>query len=297
MSKSPWNLQTPETQTKHAFTFLERRFEAWKDLRGYFFDGRENLSLLECVFRGHADAGWKLQPCLERISPRNDYGKTPGIFQNWYNDAEKYSIDHFQTAFRHFATKEAFPKEDPTLFDWLSVMQHHGAQTRLLDVSRSPFIASYFAIADTAMTFPREVCIWVFRESDLARANAVLLGTIADDPFGTRSYAEDVRFDGKAEKNFISINAPRRPTMRQFRQQGGFIFTIDNSAPFEEVLGKYQEIDVPFVEKLVLNLEYRSQQIAILQELRMLNISHSSLFPDLDGYSREVAIHQYIVNT
>ncbi len=42
-------------------------------------------------------------------------------------------------------------------FEWLAIMQHHGAPTRLLDFTESIIIATYFSVVDAF----KESSVWV----------------------------------------------------------------------------------------------------------------------------------------
>jgi len=50
-------------------------------------------------------------------------------------------VAEFQRGARNYLNKDELPEY---LIEWLALMQHHGAPTRLLDFSRSPFIAAFF---------------------------------------------------------------------------------------------------------------------------------------------------------
>jgi hypothetical protein len=79
------------------------------------------------VFRGLARSSYKNVSSLARLSGE-------------YRKLERHLIRNF----RKYAHREA---PGPTMWDWLSLAQHHGLPTRLLDWTFSPFVALHFATA------------------------------------------------------------------------------------------------------------------------------------------------------
>jgi FRG domain len=78
---------------------------------------------------------------------------------------------HLVRNFRKYAHREA---PGPTTWDWLSLAQHHGLPTRLLDWTFSPLVALHFATASWA---DDEAILWAV---DCEGAHELLPGTLRD---------------------------------------------------------------------------------------------------------------------
>jgi hypothetical protein len=94
----------------------------WQPSRGKF---RINV-----VYRGHALAEQNLHTSLFRLRGETSDRLEPHLLRN----------------FRKYAARDASPGDSD--WNWLSVAQHHGLPTRLLDWSNSPYVALHFATAD-----------------------------------------------------------------------------------------------------------------------------------------------------
>src|SRR5215831_16215491 len=94
------------------------------------------------AFRGHGDAPQLLHASIERVASK------PGI-------AEEYIEREFKRRAHHYLAD--LPNEDEDL-EWLALMQHYGAPTRLLDWTRSAYVAAFFA-ADGASS-PNAFAVW-----------------------------------------------------------------------------------------------------------------------------------------
>ncbi|GAB4191739.1 MAG: hypothetical protein Tsb002_20780 [Wenzhouxiangellaceae bacterium] len=84
------------------------------------------------IYRGVTKAEYELLTTLGRVALKD--GKD-------YKTTEKRLLRTFQErAIPYISNK---PEND---WEWLALAQHHGLPTRLLDWSRNPLVATYFAI-------------------------------------------------------------------------------------------------------------------------------------------------------
>ena len=111
--------------------FVETKIVEWNDL---FQLNQKFMS--NFIFRGQGDSKWRLKTSLERLVEshhssllRND------LYCHIY---EWEMLKEFQWKYPSYE-KNLIPQSDEYI-EWLSIMQHYGAPTRLLDFSYSMYV-------------------------------------------------------------------------------------------------------------------------------------------------------------
>lgn len=97
------------------------------------------------IFRGQSNAAWELQTGFEReitpaILPPGSLGMGAAI--NFPPRYEEQMVEEFQRGAHLYIKGGRLPEH---MLDWLALMQHYGVPTRLLDFTKSPYVACYFA--------------------------------------------------------------------------------------------------------------------------------------------------------
>ncbi len=257
------------------------------------------LNEQQWAFRGHTDSNWKLEPTIERL--RNLYK------DSFRNDAEKYVRTAFRRRAHHYL--QFLPARHDEL-EWLALMRHHGAPTRLLDWTRSPYIAAFFALAEAKED--QESAIWAIDTQALKMEAVRLLvisGAIEDPKRIDFSFSNPAAFDRVfLQETKPAIVAPVQPLVMNERvvsQQGLFLCSNNLTWGFEFALKHVLESDrdhsaalyrqhipdstVPFVAerlfKIYISPQARSE---VLRELHRMNINYATLFPGLDGFGRSL---------
>jgi hypothetical protein len=129
----------------------------------FAFIASQRLRSSTWVFRGQNNAKWPLQSSLELFASTM---AQPRMAES----IEGHSFREFRRRASHYT--KTLPEHENVL-EWLAVMRHHGSPSRLLDFSKSPYIAAFFAAAEAARN--DAVAIWAIDARELKYLSAVVL--------------------------------------------------------------------------------------------------------------------------
>lgn len=114
-----------------------------------FVDGLRSCGQLSrWVFRGQRNADWNVCSTFDRMFPFDEVLPCKQVYMSGLNSckqayAEKLLVEFEQRGVNLF--KILLEDKHCSMFDLLALMQHYGAPTRLIDFTRNPSVALYFA--------------------------------------------------------------------------------------------------------------------------------------------------------
>jgi len=178
------------------------------------------------AFRGQGK-DWPLTATIERFALRPEV-------------AQDYVIREFRRRVHHYSTSA--PQCDDDL-EWLALMQHHGAPTRLLDWTRSAQIAAFFA-AQSVAPFVREMpeslppfTIWAVDKDALNAEAKEMLGLTRDTDISSPEVFRKIFWSQPTDDLFLAMAVePYRVNERLTIQQGLFLLGNHPLLPFHNCL-------------------------------------------------------------
>jgi len=291
--------------------YIETKLENWNDL----FKLNQRF-LAKFIFRGQADEKWDLSTALERQI--NKFA--PNLFdKDIIPIQEKHMLKEFKWKYPLYSNKR--PEESNTV-EWLTIMQHYGTATRLLDFSHSLFVALHMAVFDNGFsgalwainTIPINHHLFeqyrkeVKKNSESQEKLDLYTLKRANEIVNLHSFNKDV------EKQLFIIK-PQFCNERLSRQQGLFLLPSCIKIPFSNCLNTYihspTPIEVPFDRLIEYSHEgkYKQSDISLIKiiipreknyiltkNLKAMNVTPEILFPGLDGLAKSLNYAQFCFN-
>lgn len=234
----------------------------------------EKLIYRQWVFRGQSDSSLGVKSSLYRLFEDfqeifKAYKGRRKIFAK--NEHERLLIKNFQASAHLYI--DYLPDEDDSL-EWCSIMQHYGAPTRLIDVTFSPYIAVYFALESGH----KDCSVYAFKHEYFT--------SIDKNEFKIENYQQQIYEENKGtgENAFFIPYEPKHTNQRLLAQQGLFLVPSTNYQTFDKIVSLYATNENACIKYII----HASLRYEGLKFLRKMNITASSLFPGIDGFSRSL---------
>lgn len=216
----------------------------------------------DILFRGHANAEWKLETTLERFCSEKDLIIEPVKWSDYHHILG--SINPFFSSFtdNKFSISHDF-KEDcssrnvPPCYDFMVHVRHHGFPSPLLDWTASPYVAAFFAFENA--TAEKDVSIYLYREYS-AQAKSGWVGEPRIESLGPY------------------VNTHKRHYLQQCQYTICFKEKPDDNHEYsfhESVRFSADRTEQDFLKKFILPSSERKK---VLKKLDLMNINAFSLF-------------------
>ena len=248
-------------------------------------------------FRGQRESVWSLHTPLDRAVKRYfSSGFADGSHLTGYCHLDR-ETEQRELLFRFQQQAHLYIRNLPSnsdLASWFALMQHHGAPTRLLDWTKSPYVAAYFAFEEEPEGNEKLCAVWTINLDWLESRGRELLqskasSSVSDDPEVRIAWINNLL--AQSEEAVIVRVDPLMGNERMTAQQGVFLSKLLHQASFSQTLMRMmlrpETPDEPVVRKLELRAGCRKE---FLKNLRAMNIHRGSLFPGLDGFARSLRL-------
>ena len=223
-------------------------------------------------YRGQSNYLWGLVPSIQRKKDRGEH-------------CEQYSTTNFM-----IHTMRLNPNS-PQIYNraaWLTLMQHYGLPTRLLDWSESPLVALYFAVSNQE---DADAAVWAMNPMKLNRkvgygeyVPPISYKSLEGDLEGAFSDKKDGNI--KLQKRVVACHGVGND-LRMYVQQSDF--TIHSSP---EQLDRLLSLDESYDYLYKIRIPQQIRQ-KLRHQLNAMGFHESSIYPDMEHIAKEEASYYY----
>jgi FRG domain len=255
---------------------------AWKELKADTLDDLytilNRLSDTQAyVFRGQASVEWTdLVPSLHRM-----LGSDAKLADSVLTEASAIR------AFRRHARSLLAPSElayFDRILDSITLMQHYGAPTRLLDWTLSPWVSCYFAVQSEE---DQDAAIWAFNQDELLKANHEhrrSRGFAHFRELASSTTVEDWAMAASHAGPYVEVFRYQYANAQMGAQQS--LFTISGMLGDNHNIALERSLPDAWQRlKIRISKSYKRQ---LRQRLFTMNVSALALFPTPDGVGRNI---------
>lgn len=233
------------------------------------------------IFRGEREASWiELKTSFDRMIEDSD------ISSGKAQEVEIALIKKFQRDAHYYGVTGIDYLNIP---EWISIMQHYGAPTRLQDWTHSPWVALFFAIVDKSKADTSYAGLLALDWKQLDDSTDPKIKSIYKSDFNFIKIDDFVQALSVGP-GVIKLNSYRQ-NERQIIQQGTFLFPLDISRTFWENLEATRKANIVEVIKYEISPALKSE---IIQRLFRMNITYSTLYPGIVGFSTSLKNYHHM---
>lgn len=238
----------------NANPFVTHTYENWQK---FLTDNQYFADDMGFVFRGHGSSSWGLETTLDRLLSR--------LNPSGINLDSTY--DFLLKEFVHSIRARSGAQKDLDLNDeelW-SIGQHYGLATPLLDWSKSLYVALFFAFESATPSDSGFRSVWALNLCPFVRKTI-------------NEYNES-----RDKKHHFKITDPISDENPRLIAQTGLFTRQPLKFSIVEWITSTLPSDAPYLIKI--NIP-ESERLSILRHLRLMNIHHGTLLPDIEGAAK-----------
>ena len=217
-------------------------------------------------YRGQANCEWSVIPSIQRD---NRLSHEQVLSHSFYHGVRQISAEQIH--------RESYDK-------WVSMMQHYGLPTRLLDWSYSPLIALFFALNQYELYQNCDACITIIVPELLNQKQGFDPFIYPIDSNSAMSMLKSAFIKPNHSTDKILACFSVSNDLRQYAQRSAF--TIHDSMRSIHEICEYHFVYELFIPKT------KKKHLKIV--LENLGITENFLFPDIDHVAKQT-IHRHLV--